>query len=123
MLSISTSLKFCRLSFGKELKDPNDPEEEILRNTMEKGENTGNQHFSLFPSVFSKGSLLRVVKILDCLVKVSAFENIVGKRENIDHPQRRNCWLPAFFFFFYFHSIFSHFKECLFGILCHVNGI
>ena len=34
-----------------------------------KGENAGNQHFLLFPTMFSKGFFLRVVKRLNCVVK------------------------------------------------------
>ena len=36
---------------------------------MEKGENAGFQAFSPFPTIFSKGIFLRVVKSRDCVVK------------------------------------------------------
>ena len=36
-----------------------------------KGENAGYQHFLLFPTVFSKGLLFRVVKSRDCVAKSS----------------------------------------------------
>ena len=40
-----------------------------VENIMGKGENTGYQHFLLFPQCFSKGFLYRVVKSRDCVVK------------------------------------------------------
>ena len=40
-----------------------------VENTVEKGENAGNQHFVLFPTMFSKGFFFKVVKSRDCLVK------------------------------------------------------
>ena len=62
---------------------------------MEKGENAGYQHFSPFPTMFSKRFFLTVVKSRDCESKAFStqsrllttlikknFENIVGKGEN-----------------------------------------
>ena len=34
-----------------------------VENIVEKGENAGYQHFLLFPTTFSKGIFLRVVKV------------------------------------------------------------
>ena len=42
-----------------------------VKNIVEKGENAGFQHFAAFPTMFSKALFLRVVKSLDCVVKVS----------------------------------------------------
>ena len=39
-----------------------------VENILGKGENTGNQHFLLFPRCFQKASLSRVVKSGDCVV-------------------------------------------------------
>ena len=39
-------------------------------NIVGKGENAGYQHFLLFPTMFSKGLVLRGVKSWDCVVKV-----------------------------------------------------
>ena len=42
----------------------------IAENIVRKGENAGeNAAFSPFPTVFSKGFFLRVVKSRDCVVK------------------------------------------------------
>ena len=38
-------------------------------NIVGKGENTGYQHFLLFPTMFSKALLFEVVKSRDCVVK------------------------------------------------------
>ena len=40
-----------------------------VENTVEKAENAGLPAFSPFPTMFSKGFLLRVVKSQDCGVK------------------------------------------------------
>ena len=40
-----------------------------VENIVGKGENAGYQHFLLFPTMFSKGFLYRVIKICDCVVK------------------------------------------------------
>ena len=43
-------------------------------NIAEKEENAGNQHFFVFPQYFQKAfSILRVVKIQDCVVKGKMF--------------------------------------------------
>ena len=42
---------------------------EIVENIVEKGENADYLHFLLFPTVFSKGLLDRVVKSRDFVVK------------------------------------------------------
>ena len=48
---------------------------------MGKGENTGYQHFSPFPTLFSKGFCFKVVKSLDCVVEL---RDIVRKGKYID---------------------------------------
>ena len=40
-----------------------------VENIVVKGENAGYQHFSPFPTLFSKAFILRVVKSRDCVVK------------------------------------------------------
>ena len=40
-----------------------------IENTVGKGENAGYQHFFLFPIMFSKHFILRVVKTCDCVIK------------------------------------------------------
>ena len=40
-----------------------------VENIVGKGGNSGKLEFSLFPAMFSKGNLLRVVKSQDYLVK------------------------------------------------------
>ena len=40
-----------------------------VENISEKGENAGYQHLLLFPQCFQRGSLPRVVKSGDCVVK------------------------------------------------------
>ena len=37
-----------------------------VENTVEKGENVGYQYFCPFPTLFSKASFHRVVKMQDC---------------------------------------------------------
>ena len=38
-----------------------------VENTVGKGENAGYQHFSPFPTVFSKAFFFRVIKSWDCM--------------------------------------------------------
>ena len=40
-----------------------------VENIVGKGENAGYQHFLLFPTMFSKGLFVKVVKSRDCVVK------------------------------------------------------
>ena len=40
-----------------------------VENNVGKGENAGYQHFLLFPTMFSKGLSVEVVKSQDCVVK------------------------------------------------------
>ena len=40
-----------------------------VENIVGKGENAGYQHFLLFPTMFSKGFILKVIKSRDCMVK------------------------------------------------------
>ena len=42
---------------------------EAKETLWKKGENAGFQHFLLFPKLFSKGFLYRVIKRHDCVVK------------------------------------------------------
>ena len=43
---------------------------ERIENIVGKGENACCQHFFPFPTMFSKGFFLKVVKNLDCVVKI-----------------------------------------------------
>ena len=40
-----------------------------VENIVRKGENAGFQHFSHFPTMFSKALFFRIVKSRDCVVK------------------------------------------------------
>ena len=40
-----------------------------IENIVEKRENAGYQHFLLFPTMFTKGFFLRIVKRRACVVK------------------------------------------------------
>ena len=40
-----------------------------VENIVGKGENAGHQHFLLFPTIFSNGYFLGIVKNRDCVVK------------------------------------------------------
>ena len=42
---------------------------ERVENSLGKGENAGNQHFLLFPTVFSKAFFFGVLKSQNCVVK------------------------------------------------------
>ena len=42
-----------------------------VENIVGKGENAGYKHFLLFPTLFSIGFVLKVVKSRDCVVKSS----------------------------------------------------
>ena len=53
-LNVNKNLK---LAFGR------------IENIVGKGENAGYQHFSPFPTMFSKDFFLSVVKSRDCVVK------------------------------------------------------
>ena len=50
-----------------------------LENIVGKGENAGNQHFLLFPTMFSKGLFFWVIKSRDYVVK--GLINDIGKCE------------------------------------------
>ena len=59
-LYVSGDQKECRpapawenLTLSHTIPTFNDPKEEALENTVGKGENAGNQHFSPFTTVFS----------------------------------------------------------------------
>ena len=62
---------------------------------MEKGENAGYQHFLLFPRWFLNGSIIRVIKNRDGMIKESIF------------ARWQNCSLA------HFHSICSRQIECI----------
>ena len=44
----------------------------IVENTLGKGENAGYQHFLLFQQYFQKSFLLGVINCPDCVVRVKA---------------------------------------------------
>ena len=54
-----------------------------IKNILGKGENAGNQHFLLFPNVFSTASVLSVVKNQDCAVNSLPFT----KRQTLDRTK------------------------------------
>ena len=53
-----------------------------VENTVGKGENAGYQHFLLFPTMFSKGFYLRVLKSQDCVVKI-----YINRSACYNHPR------------------------------------
>ena len=69
----------------------------MVTNIVGKGENAGYQHF---PTMFSKGFFMRVVKLGLCGKELKAFENIMGRGEDAGNQQ-----------FLLYRNVFYHTKK------------
>ena len=95
-----------------------------VENIVEKGENAGYQHFLFFPTMFSKGFLLKVVKSRDCMVNNLRLQNYQVFKQRGPPGSKRltvtmvfNAILILFFSFFSCGSQYTY--PCFPGVSLH----